>query len=107
MSKFSNYIGGLADEGKVLLKDELIKLVSDAKDDKAEFVRKQAEKLEGWIELLADGDLTAAGFKKLVGKMEVLADLEELKLSVRAKASAQKLADGIRKLVIEGLFKLL
>jgi hypothetical protein len=39
--------------------------------------------------------------------MDVLAKLETIKLEVAAKASAQRLADGIQKYVIEGFCKLL
>ena len=57
--------------------------------------------------MLAAGELTPAGFKKLVLKMDVLTKLETIKLEVAAKASAQRLADGIQKHVIDGLCKLL
>jgi len=107
MSKFTDYIDGLVDESKKLAKDELKKLVSDAKKDKSDFVRLQTENLERWTVMLADKDLTPMGYKKLVKKMEVLTQLEVIKLKVQAKASAQRLADGIQSLIIEGLFKLI
>jgi hypothetical protein len=107
MSKFTDFIDKLVDDGKTLAKGELKKLVSDAKKDKSDFVRLQAENLERWTVMLADGDLTPKGYKKLVQKMEVLAQLEAIKLSVQAKASAQRLADGIKELVVDGLFALI
>jgi len=39
--------------------------------------------------------------------MDVLTKLETIKLEVAAKASAQRLAEGIQKYVIDGLCKLL
>jgi hypothetical protein len=39
--------------------------------------------------------------------MDVLTELEIIKLDVAAKASAQRLAEGIQKYVIDGLCKLL
>ncbi|MBN2418962.1 MAG: hypothetical protein JXL81_06225 [Deltaproteobacteria bacterium] len=107
MSKFTDFINGLTDEGKILAKDELKKLVSNAKKDKSDFVRLQAENLERWTVMLAEGDLTVKGYKKLVRKMEVLTQLEVIKLSVSAKASAQKLAEGIQELVVDSLFALI
>lgn len=107
MSKFADFIEGLADEGKLLAKDELKKLISDAKNDQSDFVRLQAENLERWTVMLADGDLTGKGYKKLVEKMEVLTQLEIIKLEVSAKASAQRLAEGVQKLVIDSLFALI
>jgi hypothetical protein len=107
MSKFTDFIDGLADESKSLAKDELKKLISDAKKEKSDFVRLQAENLERWTVMLADGDLTSKGYKKLVKKMEVLTQLEVIKLGVSAKASAQRLSEGIQKLVIDSLFALI
>jgi len=107
MSKFTDFIDGLVDESKTLAKDELKKLISDAKKDQSDFVRLQAENLERWTVMLADNDLTIKGYKKLVKKMEVLTQLEVIKLEVSAKASAQRLAEGIQKLVIESLFALI
>ena len=107
MSKFTVFVDDLVDEGRKLAKDELKKLISDAKKDKSVFVRLQAENLERWTVLLADKDLTPTGYKKLVKKMEVLTQLEVIKLKVKTKARAQQLADGIKSLVIDGLFKLI
>ena len=107
MGKFTDYIDGLQDKAGTLAKDELKELISSAKNDKSEFVRLQAENIEHWPAQLAAGELTPAGFKKLVSKMDVLTKLEEIKLEVAAKASAQLLANGIQKYVIEGLCKLL
>jgi hypothetical protein len=73
----------------------------------SEFVRLQAANVECWTEQLATGEITPAGFKKLVSKMDVLTKLETIKLEVTAKASAQRLADGIQKYIIDGLCKLL
>jgi hypothetical protein len=107
MSKFTDFVDGLADEAGKLAKTELKTLVASAKKDKSDFVRLQAENLERFVVLLADGDLKPEGFKKLVKKMEVLTQLEAIKLNVRAKASAQRLAEGIQALVVDGLFKLI
>lgn len=107
MSKFTDYIDGFSDETSMLAKDELEELIISAKNDKSEFVRVQAENIERWTVQLAAGDLTPAGFKKLVSKMDVLTKLETIKLEVAAKASAQRLADGIQKHIIDGLCKLL
>jgi uncharacterized protein YbaA (DUF1428 family) len=107
MSKFTDYIDGFEDKTSTLAKEELKNLISTAKNDKSEFVRLQAENVERWTEQLATGEITPMGYKKLVSKMAVLTKLEEIKLDVAAKASAQCLADGIQKHVIEGLCKLL
>lgn len=107
MSRFTKFIDGLADAAGKLAKGELKALIARAKKDESDFVRLQAENLERWTVMLADGDLTPEGYKLLVRKMEVLTQLEVIKLKVAAKASAQRLAEGIEELVIKGLFKLI
>lgn len=107
MSKFTDFIDGLKDEGGRLAKAELKELIASAKQEESDFVRLQAANLERWATMLADGDLTPAGFKKLVKKMEILAQLETIRLSVKAKAAAQRLADGIRSYVVKQLFALI
>lgn len=107
MSKFTDFIDGIVDEAKTLSKDEIKRLVSDAKKDQSDFVRLQAENLERWTVMLSEGDLTPRGYKKLVQKMEVLTQLEVIKLKVSAKASAQRLAEGIQDLIVDSLFGLI
>ena len=107
MSKFTDFIDSIKDEGGKLAKNELKSLISSAKKDTSDFVRLQAENLERWTVMLSDGDLTVEGYKKLIKKMEVLTQLEKIKLKVTAKASAQRLADGIKSLIINQLFTLI
>lgn len=107
MSKFTDFIDNIVDKGKTLAKEDLKKLVENGKKDQSDFVRKQAKNLERWTLMLAEGELTPEGYKKLVQQMEVLNQLETIKIEVGAKASAQRLADGIQKLVIDGLFGLI
>ena len=107
MSKFTDFIDGLKDAAGALAKDELKDLIADAKKDQSDFVRLQAENLERWTVMLADGELTPTGYKLLVRKMEVLTQLDVIKLKVAAKARAQKLAEGIEDLVVKGVFALI
>lgn len=107
MSKFSKFIDDIVDAGGRLAKEELKTLIVTAKKDESDFVRLQAENLERWTVMLADGDLTVKGYKLLVKKMEVLTQLESIRLKVKAKASAQRLAQGIEEIVVKNLFALL
>ena len=107
MSKFTEFVDALQDEAGILAKKELKDLIASTKKEESDFVRLQAANLERWVVMLADGDLTPAGFKKLVTKMEVLAELEKLRLSVKAKASAQRLQSEVKRLVVNQLFKLI
>jgi hypothetical protein len=107
MSKLSDFLESLVKDGGKLAKDELLMLISTAKKDKSDFVRLQAQNLERWTTLLAQRELTPTGYKALVRNMEVVAHLEVIKLKVQAKASAQRLAAGIKDLVMGQLFKLI
>jgi len=107
MSKFTEFIDNIVDESGKLAKKELKELIFSSKRDKSDFVRLQAENFERWTVMLAEGDLTVKGYKKLVKKMEVLTQLEVIKLNVNAKASAQRLAGGIQKMVVKGIFALI
>ena len=107
MSVLSDFLDDLLAAGGTLAKDELLALLKDAKKDNSDFVRLQAENLERWTTLLAKGELSADGYRVLVRNMEVVAHLQVIKLKVKAKASAQRLARGIKELVIGQLFKLI
>ena len=107
MSKFTDYIDGIADKNSMLAKDELKELIISARNDGSEFVRLQAVHVEHWIVMLAAGEVTPAGFTRLVMQMEVLTELETVKLDAAAKASARRLAEGIQKHIVNGLCKLL
>jgi len=107
MSKFTNFIDGIVDESEKLAKKELKELIASAKKDESDFVRLQAENFERYTVMLSEGELTVAGYKKLVKKMEVVAQLEIIKLKVKAKASAQRLSNGIQDIVIKALFALI
>ena len=107
MSKFTDFIDGIVDESGKLAKKELKQLILTSKKDESDFVRLQAANFERWTVMLADGHLTPQGYKLLVKKMEVLTQLEVIKLKVKAKASAQRLANGIQDMVVKALFALI
>ena len=106
-SKFIDFVNSVVDESGALAKEELIRLISDAKKDGSDFVRLQAENLERWTVMLAEGNLTLRGYKQLIENMDVLTQLEIIRLSVSAKASSQRLAEGIQTLILSGLVKVL
>jgi hypothetical protein len=107
MSKFTDYIDGLAEKNPTLARDELKELIRSARNDESEFVRLQAVNVERWIVMLAAGEITSAGFTRLVTQMEILTEPETIELDAAAKASAKRLAEGIQKHIIDGLCKLL
>lgn len=107
MSKFMDYIDGIADESSTLAKEELKGLILSAKKDESEFVRLQAVNVEHWIVMLAAGQVTPAGFKRLVTIWTFSQNWRPLSWMSRLRPVAQRLADGIQKHIIDGLCKLL
>jgi len=69
--RLAKYIDGFADKTSTLAKDEMKELIISAKKDESEFVRLQAENVERWTEMRAAGELTPAGFKKQMSKLDV------------------------------------
>lgn len=105
-SNWEVFIDNLKDDAGKLAKDELKALVKATKNDSEAFIKKQGEKLERYLDQLAASAITKAQFKEYVEDIRDLTELEKLKMSVAAKASAQRLADGITSLVIDGLLSL-
>lgn len=105
-SNWEVFIDNLNDDAGKLAKDELKGLVKAAKNDSEAFIKRQGEKLERYLDQLAAGAITKDQFKEYVEDIRDLTVMEKLKMSVAAKASAQRLADGITSLVIDGLLSL-
>lgn len=92
---------------QALAKEELKGLITSALDGSDAFVRKQAAKTERYLNQLATGKITKAQFEGYMKDIEDLTRMQALKLSVEAKARAQRLADGIQNLILDKMLKLL
>jgi hypothetical protein len=97
----------LKGEAADLLKGELGKLLTEAKADTDGFVRRQAEKTELYLNQLAAGRISEQQAQSYLQDIKDLTALQELKMSVAAKASAQRLVKGIEDLILDRLFSLL
>lgn len=105
-SNWEVFIDNLKDDTGKLAKDELKGLVKAAKKDSDAFIKKQGKKLERYLDQLAAGEITKEQFKEYVEDIRDITEAQKLKMSAAAKASAQRLADGITSLVIDGLLSL-
>lgn len=106
-SNWETFIDNLKDGAGVLAKDELKNLVNTAKTDSDAFIKSQGQQLELYLSQLAAGQITKDQFEEYILDMKDLTEMEALKMSVAAKASAQRLVDGITNLVINGLLTLI
>ena len=107
MSAWEDWLDRLKDDSGKLAKDELKNLVHDAKADSEEFIQRQGEKLEVYLNQLALGLITKEQFDGYVGDIRILLVMQALKMEVEAKARAQRLANGIVELVIDRLLALI
>ena len=103
---WEDFINGLKDNSGKLAKDELKSLITWAASEDVDFIREQGEDLERYLTQLANGQITKQQFDGYVRDMRRLARMEALQGSVAAKAAAQRLADGIQSLIIDGLIAL-
>jgi hypothetical protein len=106
-AKWEDFIDNLGDESAALLKDELRTLITTAKDDSQAFIQRQGEKLELYLNQLAEGFITKEQFEGYVTDIKDLTRMQSLKMSVAGKASAQRIVKGITKLVINGLMAMI
>ena len=107
MSAWEDFIDNLPDPTGKLAKDQLKSLVNSAKADSEEFIKGQGEKLEAYLNQLALGEITKDQFAGYILDIKALTEMQALKMSVEAKARAQRLAKGITDLIIDGLLSLL
>ena len=84
-SKWEDFIDNLRDEAGKLAKDELKDLVKTAKEDSEEFIRRQGEKLELYLNQLAMGEITKEQFKGYILDIKDLIRLKKLEIEVEAR----------------------
>jgi vacuolar-type H+-ATPase subunit H len=107
MTGTSEFLDTLLDESVDFARDELKELIKEAKNDNRVFIKHIGELTEEFIKLRALGQLTNDEFKEL---MEDVIDLKKMqfhKLSVQAKARAERISNGIRDLVLNSLMSLI
>jgi hypothetical protein len=104
---WKDFIDGLKDDAGILAKDELKNLITDSKKDTEIFIKRQSEKMELYLTQLAEGKVTKEQFQGYVLDIRDLTEIQALKLSVGAKARAQRFAEQIAKLVLDSLMKLI
>ncbi len=105
--KWQEFIDNIKDDSAKLIKEELNNLLNAAKGDSEEFIRQQGDKLKSYLNQLASGKITKEQFEGYVIDIKDLTEMQMLKMTVAGKASAQRLANGISKIVIDGLLKII
>jgi len=102
-----DFVKNLKDETGALSASELVGLITSFRTDSNEFVRKQAAKVERYFDQLARGEITKVDFERYMRQISRLEEMESLRLSVAARASAQRLANAIKRLILAKVLDLL
>ncbi len=105
--EWHDFLDGLKDDAGKLAKEELKELIESTRGDSADFLKRQGEKLERYLNQLAAGLTTKEQFEGYVLDVRDLTEMQALEMSVAARARAQHLAEGITSLIINGLLGLI
>ena len=103
--QIASFVNGLKDDSFSLLRSEFIGFVDGLKNRTDDFSKEQHAKLEKLLLQLTAQQITKQQFQDAIIDMKTLADMEVTLEKVETKASAQRISDGLQKLVINGLIK--
>lgn len=107
MEKWEEWLDGLRSEAATILKGEIKNLLDFAQNDLEEFIKEQGKKIEKYLNQLADGKITKEQFKSYITDIKALVEMKKLQFAVAAKASAQRLVEGIADLLMNSLLALI
>lgn len=107
MIDWTNWLDELQDSAGVLAKNELKLLVDSALNDNDDFIKTQGQKLQKYLQELANKKITKDEFNDCIQDLHDLMDEKVQQDIIAAKASAQRLLAGIKKLILDGLTKLI
>jgi hypothetical protein len=107
MIDWTDWLDNLKDSAGALAKDELKNLVNNSLNDADAFIKEQGQKLQKYLQQLANGQISKDEFNDNVQDLSDLLDEQIQEDIIAAKASAQRLVAGIKKLVIGSLSKLI
>lgn len=107
MSALESCIKQIIGEAKEFAVDQLEDLIEKAKNDREAFIQKQAERLQTYIQQLAERQLSKSEFEDLITDLVSLEKIEFHKLSAEAKIRAEEVSNGILEMVLKGLVTLI
>ena len=102
-SRWEKFVEEVVDEAGLLVKEEVRQLLDMAATDTGEFLRRQVEKIENYLDQLAEGRITKEQIEGYLLDIKDLIDMHVLKLSVVSRVKAQRLAIGITEIILDKL----
>lgn len=104
-SSIEGYLDGIKSDSLSLIRGELSGFIDGLKARSDDFSKAQHAKLEKYLLQLAAQQLNKQQFADAIADMVIAADAEATLEKVETKAAAQRVSDGLTKLVINGLIK--
>jgi hypothetical protein len=100
MPKLKEILDAIKDEALDSVKEELKDLIKHAKEDAHDFVKENAEKVESWLAMLAEGELDKPEFDALMRARKRIVKQHLNTLEIEARARLEKVTTGLVNLVI-------
>ena len=107
MSDIGDFLDVLVDDAADFAKDELENLVKEAKSDSKVFIKHIGELTEEFVKMRALGQINNDEFKELMDDLLDLNKMQYHKLAASAKVRAERIVNGISKMVIDGLIAII
>ncbi len=102
-NQWEEFFQDILDETGELIKDEIKGMLDSARDDSELFLKRQAEKIEKYLNQLAAGRIDKRQLEGYLMDIKALTEMHALQLSLDARARAQRLAQGISDLIVNKL----
>ncbi|MFC1512619.1 hypothetical protein ACFL4S_01080 [bacterium] len=97
------YLQDLKQDMGQLLGQEIKLFINDVEKDSTAWIQEQTELVKKYLKQLALGKITIYQFKGYMIDIKDITEMKLLKLSANEKIKAQKLANGIKDLLIKKL----
>lgn len=104
-TRINEFIDGIKDESFVLVRGELKAFLGGLKERTDDFSQTNRAKIEKYMLQLTLGQITKQQFQDAMEDIKELAAMEVNLEKVTTKATAQRIQEGMTKLVINGLIK--
>jgi hypothetical protein len=104
-AKIDEFFNSIKDGSFALIRGELVTFVDGLKNRTDDFSKQQHVKIEKYLLQLATQQITKQQFQDAMLDIKTLAEMELRLENVQRKAAAQRITDGLTKLVINGLIK--
>ena len=104
---WEKFFDDMVNDAGILIKDEVREMLDAARNDSEEFLRRQAEKVENYLNQLAAGDISKKQLEGYLMDIKALTEMFALQLSLEARVRAQRLVHGISELIVNRLLALL